>query len=75
MTDFETIVSTRRSFLATSAAAGAACLLGLTSSSDAQAVYSSPSSIKPRTATGEASIRSFRIEQGEVREEPVVDRT
>jgi len=61
MKQLETYVSTRRTFLATSAAAGAAGLLGLAASSDAQAVSSSPSLAEPHTAVGDTSIRSFHV--------------
>ena len=61
MTEFETIVSTRRSFLATSAAAGAVTVLGLARSTDARAAQSAPVRKGSNTAGGATSIRPFRI--------------
>lgn len=70
MTEFETIVSTRRSFLTTSAAAGAVTLLGLGRSTDARAAQSAPARTGSNAASGATSIRPFRIN---VRQADLVD--
>ena len=61
MTEFETIVSTRRSFIATSAAAGAIGLLGLAEPTDARAASSQPENKGSSSANGDSSIRPYRI--------------
>ena len=61
MTEFETIVSTRRSFLATSAAAGAIGLLGLAEPTDARAASSQPENKGSSSANEDSSIRPYRI--------------
>ena len=61
MAQSETIVSTRRTFLANSAAAGAIGILGLVASSEAKAVRSSASPAKPVTAADDKAVRPFRV--------------
>ncbi len=61
MTELETIVSTRRSFLATSAAAGAISLLGLAEPTNARAASSHPAHTRSNSAIGDSSIRPYRI--------------
>jgi pimeloyl-ACP methyl ester carboxylesterase len=61
MTDFETILPTRRTFLASSAPAGAVGLLGLAGSRKAQAAPSTRLPVESGTSAGETSIRPFRV--------------
>ena len=61
MTEFETIVSTRRSFLATSAAAGAISLLGLAEPTDARAANSRLAHTGSNGVIGGPTVRPYRI--------------
>jgi len=61
MTEFETIVSTRRSFLATSAAAGAISLLGLAEPADARVANSRLAHTGSNGVIGDPTIRPYRI--------------
>jgi pimeloyl-ACP methyl ester carboxylesterase len=57
---------TRRSFLATSAVAGALGIAGLAAPSSAQASGSSPAAAKPPAAVGDNSIRPYHVTVPEV---------